>query len=76
MKKINFKCTVCGCKVSYNKKLENLTTFTCSNCNAEYDENIFKSTKKRNSRIYFNDIKAVGPDGSTRTLPTLSVKIR
>jgi gliding motility-associated protein GldM len=28
------------------------------------------------SRIYFNDITAVGPDGSTRYLPTLSVKIR
>ncbi|MBA7561559.1 hypothetical protein ES708_03198 [subsurface metagenome] len=31
---------------------------------------------RSNSRIYFNDIKAVGPDGSTRTLSTLSVKIR
>jgi gliding motility-associated protein GldM len=28
------------------------------------------------SRIYFNDITAVGPDGSTRNLPTLSIKIR
>ncbi len=28
------------------------------------------------SRIYFNDITAVGPDGSTRNLPTVSVKIR
>ncbi len=28
------------------------------------------------SRIYFNDITAVGPDGSTRYLPTLAVKIR
>ncbi|MFC2080894.1 gliding motility protein GldM [Bacteroidota bacterium] len=31
---------------------------------------------RANSRIYFNDITAVGPDGSTRTLPTLSLKIR
>ncbi len=28
------------------------------------------------SRIYFNDITAIGPDGSTRNLPTVSVKIR
>ena len=28
------------------------------------------------SRIYFNDITAVGPDGSTRYLPTLAIKIR
>ena len=50
MKKIDFKCTVCDCKVSYNKKLEN---FTCSNCNAEYDGSIFKSSKKRSFGLYF-----------------------
>ncbi|KKN27555.1 hypothetical protein LCGC14_0863520 [marine sediment metagenome] len=53
MKKINFKCTICGSIVRYNKKLENPTIFTCSTCHAEYDESIFKSSKKRNSRIYF-----------------------
>jgi gliding motility-associated protein GldM len=37
---------------------------------------VIRSQVRANSRIYFNDITAVGPDGSTRTLPTLSVKIR
>ncbi|MCK4750326.1 MAG: hypothetical protein KAT15_24890, partial [Bacteroidales bacterium] len=31
---------------------------------------------RTNSRIYFNDITAVGPDGSTRTLATLSLVVR
>jgi gliding motility-associated protein GldM len=31
---------------------------------------------RSNARIYFNEIKVVGPDGSTRTLPTLALKIR
>ena len=53
MKKIIFKCMVCGWKVSYNKNLQNSTTFSCSNCNTEYDESIFKSSKKRSPRIYF-----------------------
>ena len=53
MKKINFKCTVCGWKVSYNKSLQNSTAFTCSNCNTEYDTSIFESSKKRSPRIYF-----------------------
>jgi len=53
MKKIIFKCTVCGWKVSYNKNLQNSTAFTCSNCNTEYDASIFKSSRKRSSRIYF-----------------------
>jgi gliding motility-associated protein GldM len=37
---------------------------------------VIRTQLRANSRIYFNDITAVGPDGSTRTLPTLSVKIR
>jgi predicted RNA-binding Zn-ribbon protein involved in translation (DUF1610 family) len=53
MKKISFKCTVCGWKVSYNKNLQNSTTFTCPNCNTEYDESIFTSSRTRSSRIYF-----------------------
>lgn len=50
MKKIDFKCTICGYKVSYNIKLE---SFTCSNCNTEYDKNIFTFSKKRKFGIYF-----------------------
>lgn len=53
MKKIKFKCTICGSIVRYNKKLENPTIFTCSNCHAEYDQSIFNSPNKRSSRIYF-----------------------
>ena len=53
MKKISFKCTVCGLKVSYNKSLQNSTTFTCSNCNTEYDESIFTSFRTRSSRKHF-----------------------
>ncbi len=37
---------------------------------------VIREQMRANSRMYFNDIKAIGPDGSTRTLSTLSVKIR
>ena len=53
MKKISFKCTVCGGKVNYTKNLQTSTTFTCSNCNTEYDESIFTSFRKRSSRTHF-----------------------
>ena len=50
MKKIDFKCTVCGYKASYDISLESIR---CSNCNTEYDKNIFISSKKPKFRIYF-----------------------
>jgi predicted RNA-binding Zn-ribbon protein involved in translation (DUF1610 family) len=53
MKKIIFKCTVCGWKVSYNNTLQNSTTFTCTNCKTEYDESIFTSSRTRNSSKHF-----------------------
>ena len=37
---------------------------------------VIREQVRANSRIYFNDIKAVGPDGSTRSLATLALKIR
>jgi gliding motility-associated protein GldM len=45
-----------------------------ANLNSEMRETIRNS--RSGSRIYFNDITAVGPDGSTRNLPTVSIKIR
>jgi gliding motility-associated protein GldM len=45
-----------------------------SNLSSEMRETI--RNLRSGSRIYFNDITAVGPDGSTRYLPTLSIKIR
>ena len=53
MKKISFNCTECGWEVTYNKNLQNSPTFTCSNCNTEYDETIFTSSRTRNPRRYF-----------------------
>lgn len=46
-----------------------------ANLNSEVRQTI-REQVRTNSRIYFNDIKAVGPDGSTRTLGSLSLKIR
>jgi hypothetical protein len=37
---------------------------------------VIRTQVRANSRIYFNDITAVGPDGGTRTLPTLAIKVR
>jgi gliding motility-associated protein GldM len=37
---------------------------------------IIREQVRTNNRIYFNDITAVGPDGSTRQLGSLSFKIR
>lgn len=37
---------------------------------------VIREQIRTNSRIYFNDITAVGPDGSTRALGTISFKIR
>jgi gliding motility-associated protein GldM len=45
-----------------------------ANLSSDMRETIRNS--RSGSRIYFNDITAVGPDGSTRNLPTLSIKIR
>jgi len=50
MKKIDFKCIICGYKESYNIKLERLT---CPNCNTEYDKSMFTFSKKRKFGIYF-----------------------
>ena len=47
---------------------------TSANLSSEMRETI--RNLRSGSRIYFNDITAVGPDGSTRYLPTLSIKIR
>jgi gliding motility-associated protein GldM len=37
---------------------------------------VIREQVRANSRIYFNEIKAVGPDGSTRALSTLALKIK
>jgi gliding motility-associated protein GldM len=37
---------------------------------------VIREQVRANSRIYFNEIKAVGPDGSTRALATLALKIK
>ena len=37
---------------------------------------VIRTQVRANSRIYFNEIKAVGPDGGTRDLPTLAIKVR
>lgn len=47
---------------------------TSANLSSEMRETI--RNLRSGSRIYFNDITAVGPDGSTRYLPTLAIKIR
>jgi hypothetical protein len=49
MKKIDFKCTICGYK-AYEISLE---SFRCLNCNTEYDRSIFKFSKKQKSGIKF-----------------------
>ena len=49
----------------------------CQGANLPSDvRQVIREQVRTNSRIYFNDIKAVGPDGSTRTLPTLALKIK
>ena len=45
-----------------------------ANLSSDMRETIRNS--RSGSRIYFNDITAVGPDGSTRNLPTVAIKIR
>ena len=45
---------------------------------ANFDSKVRETIRnmRSNSRIYFNDIMAVGPDGSARNIGSLSVKIR
>ena len=50
MKIKNITCTICDSKLNYN---EDLDTFTCSACNANYDGDIFHFSKKRKFSFRF-----------------------
>jgi gliding motility-associated protein GldM len=50
-----------------------------SNRGANFSSEIRQSLREQvraNSNVYFNEIKAVGPDGSVVTLPTLGIRIQ
>jgi len=50
-----------------------------SNRGANFSSEIRQSMREQvraNSNVYFNEIKAVGPDGSVITLPTLGIRIQ
>ena len=50
-----------------------------SNRGANFSSEIRQSLREQvraNSNIYFNEVKAVGPDGSVVTLPTLGIRIQ
>ena len=49
------------------------------NQGANFNSDIRQTLREQvrsNSNIYFNEIKAVGPDGSVITLPTLGIRIQ
>ena len=50
MKKIDFKCTVCGYENKYDMSLE---SFKCSNCHTEYDKSVFRFSKKQKTGVKF-----------------------
>jgi gliding motility-associated protein GldM len=54
----------------------NLKEFPCNGNNLSSEAKTTIQSLGQGGKIYFENIKATGPDGSTRTLPNVSIKVK